>query len=360
MKPKKIANKIKTSIHNRKQYQIFKSKQLIGLLIVIISTFFLAVSMVQVTGFTTLYAYTFGFLFGYYSYFILFALIYVGLSILFNIDIHIEKFIVKKYNRTLNFSWLVYLFFVIGIAMIVESSILISEENKLFLGDQMFDISLHDWWNDFTNSGNVNNAALPSTWNSGLLPSIFLSLIGSWSGLAFTIICGILFVFHFVFYIYFGSIIAIIRNSHTQKHKLKGQELVDHDTKILDLEFENDNNIIESKTDEDLVDFKKTVTISIDNVDNFFDVENPEIISENTQTDFLQMKTQEFNQQNNLIQDFNIEENLGVDQRLLNPETFEFELDIFDTITAPISNETITTEVNVENEEDTIRFEGQN
>ena len=128
----------------------------------------------------------------------------------------------------------------------------------------------------------------------------------------------------------------------------------------MDLEFENDNNIIESKTDEDLVDFKKTVTISIDNVDNFFDVENPEIISENTQTDFLQMKTQEFNQQNNLIQDFNIEENLGVDQRLLNPETFEFELDIFDTITAPISNETITTEVTVENEEDTIRFEGQN
>ena len=104
MKPKNIKSKIKTSINNQRQYRIFKSKQLIGLLIIIFASFFLVVSMVQVTGFTTLYSYTFGFLFGYYSYFILFSLVYVGLSLLFNIDIYIEKFIAKKYNRTLNFS----------------------------------------------------------------------------------------------------------------------------------------------------------------------------------------------------------------------------------------------------------------
>ena len=55
MKPKNIKNKIKNSINNQRQYRIFKSKQLMGLLIMIFASFFLVVSMVQVTGFTTLY-----------------------------------------------------------------------------------------------------------------------------------------------------------------------------------------------------------------------------------------------------------------------------------------------------------------
>ena len=354
MKPKNIKSKIKTSINNQRQYRIFKSKQLIGLLIIIFASFFLVVSMVQVTGFTTLYSYTFGFLFGYYSYFILFSLVYVGLSLLFNIDIYIEKFIAKKYNRTLNFSWIAYLFCVIGISLVVESSILIHQEQKLFLNFEIFDITIHDWWSNFSNP-EFTNPALPSVWNAGVLPSIFLSVIGSWSGLIFTIIIGFIFIFYFIFYVFYGSIITIIKNSQVEKHRLKGQELVEHDTKILNLDFENENTL-DSKTDEDLADFKKTVTISINNVDNFFDVENQELISENTQTDFLQMRTQEFNQKNNLIEDFDIDESLNVDQRLFEPETFEFELDIFDTITAPISNEIITTETNMTDEE-TIKFQ---
>ena len=75
---RRLSNKIRVSWKNQKQYNIFKSRQLIGILVLLISLYFFVVSLVQVSGFTSVYSYTLGFLFGYYSYFILGGLTYWG------------------------------------------------------------------------------------------------------------------------------------------------------------------------------------------------------------------------------------------------------------------------------------------
>ena len=350
MKKQKLTNKLKVSFKNEKQYNIFKSKQLWGLLLTILAAYLLVVSMMQVSGFTTLYSYTFGFLLGYYSYFILFALLFVGLSTLFNLDIHIERFLARRYNRTFNLSWGAYLCLVFGIALVAESAVAISLEGKLFAGTKSFELAVLTWWKDFTGVHNPN-PSLPDVWNSGLLPALVLALISSWSGYVFSILCGLLLVLYFGFYLYFGSIIGILRTAQTQKkhHWIKGEDLKEHETKILDLTFENDN-VIDSKIDAELIDTKKTVTMAIANADTFFDADPVSTADSaaTAETKFLETKTQEYNQHHELIKPFDIEQSLTVDQRLLDPDTFEFELDIFDTITVPITDEHLETSTKTE------------
>lgn len=331
-KRKDFKNKIRTFYSNQKKYKIWQSKQFIGLLFVFFTLYFFIVSIVQVVGFTTIYSYTFGLLFGYYSYFIFAAMIYIGLTLMFNIDIRVEKYLAKKYNKILNFSWISYIFFVIGVALIIESSILTVKGKNAFPGTDIFKLSIINWWDDFTSS---SNASLPNVWNSGIIVILCISFISSWAGFPVSIIIGIIMIAYFLFYCYYGSVIKIIRSSKSNKIKLKKDEIEEHKTKVLDLSFEN-NNQIEGNMDfvEDKDEFKKTVTIDIDDVNNIYSVNN--INQEQNNEEFINNKTQEINIKNNQIQEFDIEEKLTNDRMLSNVNTFDFELNIFDTITEPI------------------------
>lgn len=338
MKEKKIVSKLKAKINNQKQYKIFKSKQLLGLILLLVASFLFLVSIIQITGFTTIYAYSFGFIFGYYSYFLFIGFIYYGLSLLFNIDIKIEKYLVKKYNRVFNFSWLVYLFFVIGISLVVESSIIIYKSGTVFPGIKAFNLIIDNWWNSFISS---NNAWLPQTQNQGILMSILIPSFSSWAGNPVSIFLGVVLVLYFVFYIYYGSIITILKNSKNEKYiKLKGEKLEEHKTKILDLTFE-DKDVNENKEIQNniFVEDKKTVTINVNDTDNFFPFDDP-FNEENKSKDFIKDKTKEFNLKHNLTTEFDIskkEERTKSNQT--NSQTFNFELDIFNTKTQPIEKE---------------------
>lgn len=342
MKSKKtieLKSKLQSFYSNQKKYKIFKSKQLLGLILTILSAYFFVVSIVQVSGFTTIYSYTFGFLFGYYSYFIFVALIYFGLTLIFNIDIWIEKFLAKRYNRIFNFSWFIYLLFVIGIALVIESSIQIHKNKNAFPGVDVFELSITNWWEIFTSS---SNASLPNVQNAGFIVNLCVSLIAFWAGFPVSIIIGVICILYFGYYLYYGSLITTIKNSKIDKNKMKKAEVMEHKTRILDLSFENDN-ILDNKEDlKQLGDeeLQKTVTIDIDNVNNIFDVN--EINKEQINEEFIKDKTTEINIKNDIAQKFNIDDKLNEEKKHISNETFEFELDIFDTITETIVDDNIT------------------
>lgn len=343
MKKNKLTKKIKLTINNQKQYKVFKSNQLLGLIFILFFSFLAVISTVNITGFTTIFDYSFGFLFGYYSYFVFAGFIYYGLSLMFNLNIKIEKFLIKKYNRVFHFSWAVYSVFIIGISLVLESIIIIVKKNVFFPGINAFDITLSSWWTDFINTG---NAALPGVYNSGVVIALLIPLIVSWTGYPVSIILGLFCILYFVFYFYFGSIINIFTNSNYKKTKLKGEELEKHETKILDLSFENENSIksdiININLNKEEIQNNQTALVSIADIEYAFPIEDP-FKEDNKNNEFIENKTKEFNIKNNLIdKDFSIDDFVEKDRNLLDSKTFDFELDIFNTTTEPIySNDTV-------------------
>ena len=335
--------KIKISINNQKQYKIFKSKEFIGLLILVLSSFLLVVSFIQVPGFSTIPGYTIGLLFGYCSYFIYVGFIILGLSMLFQIDIRIDKLIAKKFSKKLHFSWITYLFFSVGIALIVESSIQIVNNTTVFPGPGAFKNFFSDWWKSFTQynseTSKYGNPALPYTWNSGIIVCLFMSLLVSWSSYIVSIIIGVLFICYFIFYTYKGSIIKLIKNKMfgdlNRKEVINKKEFEDYKTKILDLSFEdsnlsNDNNFLVNNQNDSME--IKTTTISFDNTKSIFSNEDI-VISDHDELEkqMLEEKTTQLNLKNNLTSEFNLDsfENKYKDAPEI--EGFDFELDIFQT-----------------------------
>ncbi len=334
-------NKLKSTFKNQKQYKIFESKQLQGILLIVIFSFLMIVSIVQVRGFSTINSYTVGMLFGYYSYFIYVGFIVLGLCYLFQINVLIEKYIASKFNKKVYFSWLPYLFFALGIALITESIIQIVNNKTVFPGGTAFKNFFVDWWNDFThNSGQIanSNPALPGIMNSGMVTALFMSLIVSWSGYVISIIIGLVFVVHFFYYIFYGSLIQRIRvkvfGDPNKKDKISKQEFEEYKTKIMDLSFEDSFGIIDKPNDDLVSNVKaKTTTISIENSDNMFPIDNSiDHDFEKEQTDFINLKTNQINIEKNKTKEFKLED-LESKNNISADDTFKFELDIFDSET---------------------------
>lgn len=356
--------KLKISINNQKQYKIFKSKEFIGLLILILFSFLLVVSFIQVPGFSTIPGYTIGLLFGYCSYFIYVGFIILGLSMLFQIDIRIDKLIAKKFSKKFHFSWITYLFFSIGIALIVESSIQVKNNTTVFPGPGAFKNFFNDWWKSFTQYNSetkqYGNPTLPYTWNSGIIVCLFMSLLVSWSSYIVSIIIGVLFICYFVFYTYKGSIIKLIKTKMfgdlNKKEIVDKKEFEDYKTKILDLSFEDSNlshnNNFSINNQNDLADLK-TTTISFDNTKSIFSNED---IVVNNNIDFdkqmLEEKTTQLNLKNNLTSEFNLDsfENKYKDAPEI--EGFDFELDIFHTSPNTLDIDELYLDVNEKKEKD--------
>ena len=340
-----LKNKVKTSFKNRKQYQIFQSKQFLGIVLVALMVFLMVLSFVQIPGFSTINSYTFGMLFGYYSYFFYIGFIIYGLSQILQINIRFEKFIATKFNRKLYFSWLLYLLFAIGIALVVESIRQWVVNKSIFPADKAFSNFFGNWWEDFSNEyervNNLNsNPALPGIQNQGIVISLFMALVTSWTGYIVSIIIGLLLIAYFVYYVFYGSIIKKIRYQilgKTNKREIvTKEEFEDYKTKIMDLSFEDTSSIVNKPNNEITAHITpKTSTISITNSDLMFPVDNPfNESNETNKQNFIESKTSELNLEKNNTKEFKLDVvNNQIQSDTNDNKTFDFELDIFKTST---------------------------
>lgn len=334
-----FSKKVKAAINNQKQYKIFSSKQFIGILMIVIFAFLMVVSIVQIRGLSTINSYTIGMLFGYYSYFIYIAFICFGLCLVFQIDIRIDKFLSTKFNHKFHFSWLPYLFFCIGVALVIESIIKAINDKTIFPGFGAFKDFFSDWWYSFTNHNATQSGStslLPGIMNSGIIVSFCMSMLVSWSGYIISIIIGLLLIAHFVFYIYYGSFIKIIKmkiagGDPTKKEVVKKEEFEEYKTKLLDLSFEDQSGIVEKPDLEIIQDVKaKTTSLEISNSENLFPMSDPfSNVEDNQNTAILQEKTSQINLDKKLTKEIDLDSKVQQDL-LSNYDTFDFELDIFD------------------------------
>ena len=335
-------NKIKTSFKNRKQYQIFQSKQFLGIILVAITVFLIIFSIVPIPGFATINSYTLGMLFGYYSYFIYAGMLLYGLSQIFQINIWFEKFIAVKFSKKLHFSWLSYLILAIGIALVAESIRQWVIDGLVFPADRAFGNFFGSWWNNFSNNdGASGNPALPGIFNQGIIVSLFMSLITIWSGYIVSIILGLLLIAYFIIYMLYGPIIKKIRyqvlGKANKREIVTKEEFEDYKTKVMDLSFEDHSAIVNKPENEITTNVDaKTSTITITNSDLMFPIDNPFTEdTENNKQDFIESKTLQLNLEKNNTKEFKLD---VVDNQIQsNPEddnkTFDFELDIFKTST---------------------------
>lgn len=340
----KLSKKFKVMIENQKQYKILGSKQFLGILLVFVFTFLMIVSMIQIRGLSTINSYTIWMLFGHYSYFIYVGFIILGLCYLFQIDTKIDKYLSMKFNRKFYFSWFSYLIFCIGFALIIESISMLVEKKDPFPGLNSFKQFFEDWWTSFSNGNGKNpnsTAWLPGTDNSGIIISFFMSIIVCWSGLFVSTIIGVLFVGYFVLYIFYGSIIKIIRTKifgdPTKKEISKREDIKNHKTKMLDLSFEDNGGFTNeiSYGRKRQTSSTNSVELNLKDANNDFPISNPyeEIDNEkNNNSVELQEKTKQINLKNKKTKEFVLDDNkIKKEWEELNrSKTFDFELDIFD------------------------------
>ncbi len=345
--------KVKTSINNQKQYKIFESKQFIGIILIVVFAFFFVTSIVQVRGLSTINSYTIGMLFGYYSYFIYVGFILLGLCFLFQIDIKIEKLLAIKFNKKFYFSWISYLFFSLGVALVAESIIKIVHTKTAFPGSSAFEDFFSSWWNSFTNSRGKEPGStswLPNIMNSGIIVSLFMSLLVSWSGYVISIIIGLLFVAYFFYYIFYGSLIKKIKThmfeNVNNKNKVKKDELNEHKTKIMDLSFEDSFSLGTNS-----INNEQTIVLTSDE-SKIFDIDNPlEQNESEREMDFVQEKTSALSLEKNITTEFKFDDLDKTKKQPFDQETFNFELDIFKTSETNIDDLGISkSDVNNKNE----------
>lgn len=319
-----MGSKIKEKIQNEKEYKIFQSKKFIGMLVLVLFTFLFVVSLVDIPIFTTIHAYTFGFLFGYYSYFIYVALIFQGLVLVFNLDFLITKFFVKKLNRTFYFNWMSYCILVFGIALIIESSIFFMSNGKIFNGIASFEYYYDIWWNSFRSS---NNPALPNTLNGGVVFIFFIALFSSIAGNIMTILVGSCLVLFCIYYFLCGSPFNLTKKEN-KNHKIEKKEKKEYETKILDLSYETTLN-------------DSTLEIINPQINDIEDVHS-------TQEEFFRSKTEEITKKQNktkTLNSINIDvANNNQEEKEDEQDTFEFELDVFNTNTSIINTDKIVEE----------------
>lgn len=330
----KLGNKIKTKIKNEKEYKIFQNKKIIGIILSVLFVFLFVVSLVDIPIFTTIHAYTFGFLFGYYCYFVYIAMIFQGLILSFDLDVLITRFFVKKINKTLFFNWITYCIFVFGIALIIESSIAFSNNEKVFNGINSFESYYRNWWESFRSS---EDPVLPNTLNGGVVLIFFVALFSSIAGNIMTIIIGILLLLFFIYYMLFGSPFKMIKKNNKQ-HKLRKMEEQEYETKILDLSYES--KTIDNKNKEEI---SETEIIEPNQIFETNDINDNHYLQE----EFIRKKTEEISKhQSNqkIIDNIEIEEVDNNNFEEHEQDTFEFELDIFNTTTSVINTDKIIDE----------------
>lgn len=237
--------------NSRNNYKLWSNGRLFSLILLGISILMFILSIVDLPFFSIFPGYTFGFLFGYYSYIFYCFLAFYSISKLFNIQIYLIKFISKV--KVFHYSWLNTFILAFGIIILLESSFYLSNNNNVFPGLNSWDINFNNWWSEFTNN---HDALKPDINNSGVVINIVISLFYSIGGVIVSLIISFLLIFYFVFYLFFSSPIKKFGNDKKRK-KVKEAERIEYETKIMDLSFEDNNKIVVSGFKTEIINFDK-------------------------------------------------------------------------------------------------------
>ncbi len=219
-------------------YNIWGNGRLFSIILIGISILFFVLSIIEIPFLSAIPGYTIGFFLGYYSYIFYIFLIYYASCKLFNINIFLIKIISKV--RVFHYSWLNITILTLGVMLIVETSMYISNGNPAFPGINAWSDNFNLWWTQFTS---FNDALKPSINNLGIIASFILSLLNSIGGTIITILIAILLISYFVFYTFYSS---PIKNLGLKKQKkIKDLDIKnEHETKIIDLTFEDEHKIV--------------------------------------------------------------------------------------------------------------------
>lgn len=224
----------------KNNYHIWSSGRLLSLILMGLSFLFFILSIIEIPFLSTIPGYTFGFLFGYYSFIFYLILMYYCTCRLFNINIYIIKMISKI--RVFNYSWLNTFILIFGIVLIIETSIYMINNKSPFPGVEVWGKNFNVWWESFTSLG---NALEPNISNPGIIITFILSILYSIGGTIVSIIFSAILILYFTFYLFFSSPIKKFENKKENKKKIE-KENNEYETKIVDLSFEDDNKIVVS------------------------------------------------------------------------------------------------------------------
>ncbi|MGL5732959.1 MAG: hypothetical protein ACRCXE_02740 [Metamycoplasmataceae bacterium] len=222
----------------KNNYHIWSNGRLFSLILLAITLLFFIISIVQIPFLSAIPGYTFGLTFGYYSFIFYIVFAYYATSKLFNFNIYVIKTISKI--RVFNYSWMNFFLLIFGIVLIIETTTYMMDNSSPFPGMDAWTINFNNWWEDFTLA---NNALEPNIMNAGIITNLVLSILYSIGGTIISIIFSILLIAYFVFYLFFGSPINRFEKKINDKKELE-KENKEHETKIIDLSFEDKHKIV--------------------------------------------------------------------------------------------------------------------
>ncbi|MGL5204679.1 MAG: hypothetical protein ACRC9F_02795 [Metamycoplasmataceae bacterium] len=228
----KIANEFKNN------YNIWSNGRLFSLILLAITLLFFIVSIVQIPFLSFIPGYTFGLIFGYYSFIFYVVFAYYAASKLFNFNIYLIKSISKI--RVFHYSWFNFFLLIFGIILIIETTTYMMNNSSPFPGIDAWTINFNTWWENFTSA---NNALKPNIMNPGIITTFGLSILYSLGGTIVSIIFSILLISYFVFYLFFGSPINRFEKKIKEKREIE-KENREYETKIVNLSFEDDHPIV--------------------------------------------------------------------------------------------------------------------
>ncbi len=238
IKQKKINKRAKFHKNN---YHLWTNGRLLSIILIGLSLLFLILSIIELPILSAVPGYTFGFLFGYYSYIFYAFIIYYSTCKLFNINIYLIKKISKI--RVLHYSWFNVFTLTFGIMLIIETSLYINKNNAAFPGLSAWSDNFNQWWENFTSFG---DSTKPNINNSGAVTILLLSILYSLGGTIVAIIFSLVLISYFFFYLFYSSPIKNILNKKAVKKKAANLN-EEYETKIVDLSFEDENKIIISE-----------------------------------------------------------------------------------------------------------------
>lgn len=247
---------------NKSNYHIWENGRLFAIIILGISIILFVLSLIELPFFAAFPGYTFGFLFGFYSYIFYILVIYYAMCKLFNLKIYLVKLISKKI-RVFHYSWINVFILALGVIILGETIFYISNNKDAFPGANAWNINFNLWWNNFTSH---NNWLKPNINTSGILVNFVSSMFFSIGGVIISFVASILLIGYFLFFLFFSSPLQMMNNKR-EKQREKNKQTRLHKTKIIDLSFEDENKIIVSSFGRKIVEGNPQL-INIENMKN--------------------------------------------------------------------------------------------
>jgi len=234
IKFKKNKNKQKHKIY-QDNYKLWTNGRLFSLILLGVSILMFVLSIVELPFFAIFPGYTFGLLLGYYSYIFYLVVIYYAVCKLFNLKVYLVKLISKV--KTFHYSWLSFFILILGLIILIETSLYISKGGAIFPGLEAWNNNFNNWWESFTIK---NNSIEPNINNSGVIITLIISFLFSISGSIVSIFLSFLLIAYFIFYSLFSSPVQKFLNNKKAKIQ-KEIERKDHESKIVNLSFGDKN-----------------------------------------------------------------------------------------------------------------------